>query len=262
MIKVLIALALICYSSTPTYASGEDLPPELQSLDFLNSSLPITDEIKGKAPKSNARVNTIIPFIQSSLPKSTVKTITRNLAEPEQIFCYHVTKKPANYTGYTIDNFAIIDYCGELDVSQTVTTYEALFAQSPNIITARSSCSIEPQVMLRFIRGIDTTDVLLSSPCPSFTIFYAGRLNSFNIKQGVIDDIIAQFADNRQDFYSPAFIKQTQANGKPTSDQEAEKYEKQRRDSEPVMSWQKSTPKETSEKPKPNKGWGHIKLNM
>lgn len=91
--------------------------------------------------------------------------------------------------------------------------------------------------MLRFVRGVDYTDVLLSSPCPSFTIFYAGRYTAFNIKQGVIDDIISQFDKENQPFNSPALLKKTVANGVADTDKEAEAYEKKQRENAPVMNW-------------------------
>ena len=138
--------------------------------------------------------------------------------------------------------------------------------------------------MLRFVRGVDYTDVLLSSPCPSFTVFYAGRYTAFNIKQGVIDDIISQFDKENQPFNSPALLKKTVANGTADTDREAEIYEKKQRENAPVMNWkmpaaaedrtpsasgsgsslpQASSVKDSSGTSKPAaRGWGNIKLRM
>ena len=122
--------------------------------------------------------------------------------------------------------------------------------------------------MLRFTRGVDYTDVLLSSPCPSFTIFYAGRYTSFNIKQGIIDDLISQFDKKHEVFNSPSLLKKTVANGVAQTDKEAEEYEKQQKENTPIMNWktdnnQVSTDSSTPEKPKaPHTGWGKIKLRM
>lgn len=282
---LLTAVSLVFAGISASAADG-DLPPELQGLGLYEDILPIGSDGTGGLPSSRraSRQQSIIPFIISSLPKATSAAATNNIANAEQVFCYHVAKKPADFAGYTLDNFAVTGYCGELDIGATATTYEALFTQSPNIITAPAACAIEPRVMLRFVRGVDYTDVLLSSPCPSFTIFYAGRYTAFNIKQGVIDDIISQFDKENQPFNSPALLKKTVANGVADTDKEAEAYEKKQRENAPVMNWktpaaeedrtpsasgsgsslpQASSAKDSSGTSKPAaRGWGNIKLRM
>ena len=282
---LLTAVSLVFAGISASAADG-DLPPELQGLGLYEDILPIGSDGTGGLPSSRraSRQQSIIPFIISSLPKATSVAATNNIANAEQVFCYHVAKKPADFAGYTLDNFAVTGYCGELDIGATATTYEALFTQSPNIITAPAACAIEPRVMLRFVRGVDYTDVLLSSPCPSFTVFYAGRYTAFNIKQGVIDDIISQFDKENQPFNSPALLKKTVANGTADTDREAEIYEKKQRENAPVMNWkmpaaeedrtpsasgsgsslpQDSSAKDSSGTSKPAaRGWGNIKLRM
>lgn len=282
---LLTAVSLVFTGISASAADG-DLPPELQGLELYEDILPIGSDGTGGLPSSRraSRQQSIIPFIISSLPKATSAAATNNIANAEQVFCYHVAKKPADFAGYTLDNFAVTGYCGELDIGATATTYEALFTQSPNIITAPAACAIEPRVMLRFVRGVDYTDVLLSSPCPSFTVFYAGRYTAFNIKQGVIDDIISQFDKENQPFNSPALLKKTVANGTADTDREAEIYEKKQRENAPVMNWkmpaaeedrtpsasgsgsslpQDSSAKDSSGTSKPAaRGWGNIKLRM
>lgn len=282
---LLTAVSLVFTGISASAADG-DLPPELQGLGLYEDILPIGSDGTGGLPSSRraSRQQSIIPFIISSLPKATSTAATNNIANAEQVFCYHVAKKPADFAGYTLDNFAVTGYCGELDIGATATTYEALFTQSPNIITAPAACAIEPRVMLRFVRGVDYTDVLLSSPCPSFTVFYAGRYTAFNIKQGVIDDIISQFDKENQPFNSPALLKKTVANGTADTDREAEIYEKKQRENAPVMNWkmpaaeedrtpsasgsgsslpQDSSAKDSSGTSKPAaRGWGNIKLRM
>lgn len=282
---LLTAVSLVFTGISASAADG-DLPPELPGLGLYEDILPIGSDGTGGLPSSRraSRQQSIIPFIISSLPKATSAAATNNIANAEQVFCYHVAKKPADFAGYTLDNFAVTGYCGELDIGATATTYEALFTQSPNIITAPAACAIEPRVMLRFVRGVDYTDVLLSSPCPSFTVFYAGRYTAFNIKQGVIDDIISQFDKENQPFNSPALLKKTVANGTADTDREAEIYEKKQRENAPVMNWkmpaaeedrtpsasgsgsslpQDSSAKDSSGTSKPAaRGWGNIKLRM
>lgn len=285
-LTAMLTAVFLVFTGISASAADGDLPPELQGLGLYEDILPIGSDGTGGLPSSRraSRQQSIIPFIISSLPKATSAAATNNIANAEQVFCYHVAKKPADFAGYTLDNFAVTGYCGELDIGATATTYEALFTQSPNIITAPAACAIEPRVMLRFVRGVDYTDVLLSSPCPSFTVFYAGRYTAFNIKQGVIDDIISQFDKENQPFNSPALLKKTVANGTADTDREAEIYEKKQRENAPVMNWkmpaaeedrtpsasgsgsslpQDSSAKDSSGTSKPAaRGWGNIKLRM
>ena len=251
-------------------AENSDLPPELQGLGLYDDLLPIGGG-NSSVSRKKTQQQTVIPFIRSSLPKATSETALYNITHPEQVFCYHIIRKPKDFTGYTLNNFAVVDYCGELDMGTTSTTYEALFTQSPNIITATAACTIEPKVMLRFVRGVDYTDVLLSSPCPSFTVFYAGRYTAFNIKQAVIDDVISQFDSIRETFNSPGLLKKTVANGVPDTDKEAEEYEKKQKENTPIMNWKNNQPLEqnginnvqsSSSQTKEKKGWGNLKLRM
>ncbi len=269
-----LAASLAYIAPTAAQSTLNDLPPELQGFGLNADILPIGSNNESGLPsvsQSSSR-QTIIPFIMSTLPKATANAATRNISNAEQVFCYHVAPTTPNGNDYTLNNFAIVDYCGELDRGTTATTYEALFTQGPNIITAQANCRIEPRVMLRFVRGIDYTDILLSSPCPSFTVFYAGRYTAFNIKQGIIDDIISQFDQTRETFNSPSLLKKTVANGVAETIQEKETYEKKQKENTPLMKWKTQNAAESktaldnddnSSATKPvAKGWGNIKLRM
>ena len=273
-LSVCMAASLAYAAPVSAQSTLNDLPPELQGFGLDENILPIGSDNESGLPSvshSSGR-QTIIPYIMSTLPKATADTATSNIINAEQVFCYHVAANTPDSNNYTLNNFAIVDYCGELDRGTTATTYEALFTQSPNIITARSDCRIEPRVMLRFVRGVDYTDVLLSSPCPSFTVFYAGRYTAFNIKQGVIDDIISQFDQTHETFNSPSLLKKTVANGVAETVQETEAYEKKQKENAPLMKWkmpgtdesgaaEKSGSSSSSGKPATG-GWGNIKLRM
>jgi len=252
MLKYILLLLL---SISPLYAHAQsDMPIELQSFEGYSDILPLDEYGQERGTKRVARQQEIIPVIKSAIPEAA----SYNIMNAEQIFCYHVTKRPKSYTGYTLDGMAIDGFCGELDSSQTSTAYDALFTQGPNILHTVANCHIEPKLMLRFVRGVDYTDVLLSSPCPSFTVFYGGKYKSFNIKQGVIDDIIKQFNTQNEDFNSPALIKKTMANAKAETTKEEELLAKKRKETEPVMTWkQKEDKEETINNNKPTTGgWG------
>ena len=256
MLKYFLLFVLSLLPLSATAESG--MPVELQQFEGFSDILPLDEFGQERGTKRVARQQDIIPFIKSSIPE----TATYNLMNAEQIFCYHIAKRPKDYTGYTIDGMAVSGFCGELNTSTAATAYEALFTQSPNILTKVADCRIEPRIMLRFARGVDYTDVLLSSPCPSFTIFYAGRYKSFNIKQGIIDDIIKQLENTNEAFNSPTLLKQTVANGKPATLSEEEMLAKKQKENAPIMNWkQKQDSAAQTEEPeaaadKPKAGWG------
>ena len=252
-------LLMIMLAAVPAAHAAEDAAAELQGFEAYADILPGDTGFLSTPAKKSFRQKSIIPVIKSAIPEAAAY----NIRNAEQVFCYHVTKRPKEYTGYTLSSFAITGYCGELDNSSTVTSYEALFTQGPNIINTQADCRIEPKIMLRFVRGVDYTDVLLSSPCPSFTVFYGGRYKSFNIKQGVINDLISQFDQNNQPFHSPSLLKQTAANGTANTDAEADELEKKQKELEPQMKWKQAEDSEKEKpEPKPQSGWGNLKLRM
>ncbi|MCM1323912.1 MAG: hypothetical protein NC218_07110 [Acetobacter sp.] len=252
-----LLFAMLALMSVRAYAF-EDAVSELQGFEAYSDILPGDSFMQGAVVRKAPRQKSIIPMITSAIPEAAAY----NISNAEQVFCYRVAKRPKDYTGYTLSSFMVTGYCGELDNSNIVTAYEALFTQGPNIITAQANCKIEPQMMLRFVRGVDYTDVLLSNPCPSFTVFYGGRYKAFNIKQGVISDLIAMFDEKQEGFNSPALLKQTVANGAPTTDKERDVLEKKKKEHQPVMNWKKQTEPavKSEEDVKPKSGWGNIKL--
>lgn len=252
-------LGCLLLTITPFLAHAfEDAATELQGFEAYSDILPGDSTYLNISPNSSFRQKSIIPAIASTIPEAAAY----NIRNAEQVFCYHVTKRPKDYTGYTLSSFAITGYCGELDTGNTVTAYEALFTQGPNLISTQANCRIEPRIMLRFARGVDYTDVLLSLPCPSFTVFYAGKYKAFNIKQGVISDLITQFEKKEEPFNSPTLLKQTVANATPTTDEQTSKLEKKQKENAPVMKWkpQGQETQPAAQTPQKKTGWGNIKL--
>ncbi len=64
--------------------------------------------------------------------------------------------------------------------------------------------------MLRFFRGVDHTDILISNPCSYYAIFYASKLRSFDVKpiQNFIKSLITTFENSKVSFVSPALYGQ------------------------------------------------------
>ncbi|MBP5698981.1 MAG: hypothetical protein J6W96_05595 [Alphaproteobacteria bacterium] len=259
MLRYFVMLLLLLIPSTG-HTEDVDVPLELQEFEAYSDVLPLDEYGMERGTKRILRQLDIIPYILSEIKEDAAA----NLSSPEQVFCYHVTRRPADYTGYTLDRFAVTGYCGELDTSEIITTYEALFTKNTNVLTQKSDCRVEPKLMLRFVRGVDYTDVLLSNPCSSITVFYGGRYNSFNIKQGIMTEIIEELQDKNERFYSPALLKQTVANGKPSTTEEEELIEKKQREHQPIMNWQTDTDSsqvssEAEEEKPATGGWGNLK---
>lgn len=258
MKKIYLLLSVFCTIPFICQAQTDDTPEALRDFSGFADIMPGYDDdsmVLQIAPSRRGK-DDIIPFIKSAISDTAAMIIS----DPEQTFCYQVEKRTAKDQRYTLNGFAINGFCGELDKGATATTYSALFTQSPNILTQSSQCRIEPKLMIRFVRGVDYADVLLSSPCPSFTVFYAGKYKSFNIKQGIIDDIIKQLSTNIETFHSPALIQKTVANGEPASADESEMLQKKQRE----QAQQLSTT-EDDEKPQPTKpktGWGNLNLKL
>lgn len=250
MLKFLLSVMFCLY---PFISMAEDdLPIELQDFDFANIVPHDSPKQEQRTTQINNQVD-VIPYIKKDLPEAALY----NIMNPEQVFCYYVAPRPKNYTGYTLDNRAITGFCGELNISQISTTYEALFTKSPNILTTTADCKIVPEVMLRFIRGVDATDVMLSSACPSFTVFYAGKARPFNIKKKIIDDIIKQLTKVKEPFHSPALLKQTVASAIANTTAEEDLLAKKQKENKPIQSWKKDEQETapSSNDTKPTSGW-------
>lgn len=250
MLKFLLSVMFCLY---PLITLADDaLPIELQDFDFAN--IVPHDSIKQEQPtKRISRQVEVIPYIEKELSEAAIY----NIMNPEQVFCYYVAPRPKNYTGYTLENRAVTGFCGELNISQISTAYEALFTKSPNIITTTADCKIVPEVMVRFVRGVDYTDVMLSSQCPSFTVFYAGKAKPFNIKKKIIEDIIKQLTKINEPFNSPALLKQTVPTAVASTTAEEDLLAKKQKENKPIQDWKKEEPKETTsnDDKKPASGW-------
>lgn len=202
----------------------------------------------------NPENNTILPEIQNAIGTAAVKNIT----DAEQIFCYQITNKPDNYDGYTLDGMAIVGFCGVINNELKTMINSELFMNPNNVLfDVTEECIIRPKVMLRFVRGVDSTDILLSSPCHSFAIFYGGKVNAFNAKPAapIIDALIDPLIRGRIDFASPALLNQLLPLGvAQTEEQKALLSQK----NEPIRNW---INKQNEEDKAPKKsGWNNLKI--
>lgn len=184
-----------------------------------------------------------------------------NITESEQIFCYTVEKAAKDYTGYTLDGMAITGFCGMLGPKDKDLFIGELLAKDESTSNVVAKCMIEPKVMLRFVKGVDYTDILLSSPCHSFSIFYGGKVKSFNAEptSKIVDAFVTVYDKRKVDFVSPALLNQVMPIGvAQTPEQKAILKEKQ--GNAPVRKWDTPKPTEsTQEKSTAKKGWNKLK---
>lgn len=159
------------------------------------------------ATNVSAATKNVLPSIASAIGQ----TATRNIEKSERLFCYLVSSKSQNYSGYTIDNMAIDGFCGIVDENLRDILIEQLLATQSNIdFNNVENCTIQPRVLLRFVRGIDNTDILISAPCHSISVFYGGALKTYNMKPAanVLDTIANAFKTSQTSFVSPALLNQ------------------------------------------------------
>ncbi|MBR2299294.1 MAG: hypothetical protein IJ870_01810 [Alphaproteobacteria bacterium] len=208
------------------------------------------------ASLANAQTANITPYIAKNLPASALN----NIVNSERVFCYTVQMAPSGYQGYTLDQMALTGYCGMLGEEKSVFIKE--FFQTPtNISEVSANCQIEPKIMLRFIRGIDATDVLFSDTCPSITVFYGGTMKSFNAApaQKSLEAVSSVFAEGRIDFVSPALLNQLMPTGVAFSDEDKAMVGKQN-SAQPVRNWE--TPSQNmpqAPQQQAPKGWNKLK---
>ena len=205
---------------------------------------------------ANAQTANITPYIAKNLSAQALN----NIVNSERVFCYTVKMAPSGYQGYTLDQMALTGYCGMLGEEKSVFIDE--FFKSPaNISETAANCQIEPKIMLRFIRGIDATDVLFSDTCPSITVFYGGTMKSFNAApaQKSLEAVAAVFDAGRVDFVSPALLNQLMPMGVPLNDQDKSTINKQNT-TQPVRNWATPSQNKTEETKKPSmQGWNKLK---
>lgn len=227
---------------------------------FLGCGLLISGAAAQEAPKTYSEVKpeNILPGISKAIGQSALQNITG----AEQIFCYQITNKPENYTGYTLDGMAVAGFCGIINQELKNMVVSELFANQDSVLFDETEdCIIRPKIMLRFVRGVDMTDVLLSSPCHAFAIFYGGRINAFNAKPAapIIDALVTPLLKSRIDFASPALFNQLLPVGIAQTEEQKELLNQK---NAPVRNWlKKQTEEEEAAQPKRN-GWNNVNLKL
>lgn len=192
------------------------------------------------------------------------KIAVNNIAKAEQVFCYEVFARNADYDGYALEGYPIRGFCGILGdaVRDTVTRY-FLSSSGYTDFDNAEQCVMQPKIILRFVRGVDYTDMLISSPCHSFALFYGGAVRVYNFKPGaeVIDALIKSVSEKHTEFVSPALLNQLLPIGVVQNEQQRQIVNKR---SEPIRKWLDKAQKEeaaaAAEKEKNQRGWNKLKM--
>lgn len=107
----------------------------------------------------------------------------RVIMDAKKANCFKVSPKSMSYGGQVIDGYAVDGFCGILKGAD-LDLVRYLLVGNPDSIDFKNQeeCVISPKIMIRFSRGFDNTDVMISVPCYSAAVYYAGRERFFNMK--------------------------------------------------------------------------------
>lgn len=245
LLKFALLASAMCYSSLAI------AQPDAESVEGVQSFQQNKDSWRRQDEEQ-----VVIPTIIDVIGNDAVN----NIINAEQVFCYEVDLKSSSYDGYTLDNFALTGFCGVINPELRKTIVSELFMNKKNILfDVREQCVIKPKVILRFFKGIDSTDILLSSPCYSYTVFYGGRNKTFNTKPAavIIDTLITSFAKNKTDFASPALFNQLLPIGVAQTPEQKEMLKK---NNKPIRKWEGANDKK--EPAAKASGWNNLDIGF
>ncbi len=200
----------------------------------------------------------ILPRIADSVGKAGIA----NIENSEQIFCYELANRPADYDGYSLNGMALTGFCGVInDELKQVIADELLMNENNVQFDVSEDCVVKPKIMLRFVRGVDYTDVMLSSPCHSFAIFYGGKVRVFNAKPGaeMIDTLVNSLQKNHADFVSPALLNQLLPIGVAQTQEQKDLVNKRMK---PIRDWENEQKAEAEKAAKKQSGWNNLNLGI
>lgn len=107
------------------------------------------------------------------------------VGEPDEVLCFGIARKSPKKRSATINGYAHLGNCGSLnDTGLQEVQKQLLNAASYQLnITKISSCIVTPRLALRFRKGYDFVDLILSGgSCPGVTFMYGGDSREFYAK--------------------------------------------------------------------------------
>ncbi len=253
---IYIIALLLCLANLHLTFAADFSDNELDGGDLFGE----TDNSAAKEEKEPAKGKTLSAFISSRLPVSSAK----NVENAEKVFCYTVDYAASDYTGYTINDLAITGSCGELSSEGKKLISDMLLNNNLAFSSSMDNCNINPRVLLRYINGIDSTDVLISAPCHSLTFFHGRDISTLNAAPGknIIEQIVTTYSSLSEKFLSPALLGQMVPNGQVMT-QDQKEIVRKITTSESPKKWStatNNTPADENINKQPvQKGWNKLK---
>jgi hypothetical protein len=106
------------------------------------------------------------------------------MLNPSEVLCYNITTKAPSDDGFVIQGYKALGKCGKLEGDALYSFQEKFLATVESIDKKnQKGCSVRPDVLLRFKKGLDSADVLVSSipSCHFISVKYAGETDVFNV---------------------------------------------------------------------------------
>lgn len=248
LLRLFVISIFLIYSSL-AYAEGEVLLNE--DIDDDEQEFSVKQDEDNNKKDMVQGSGKLLSQISSAIGEFAEKNIT----DAEQVFCYQIATPPENYTGYTIDGMAIVGFCGFINAKLRNIIITQLLNNPEHIdFDKTEDCVVRPQVMLRFMRGIDATDILLSSPCHAVAVFYGGKVSAFNAKPGstVIENLVRPLIKNKVSFVSPTLFNQLLPIGIAKTDAQKALLKQK---NEPFRQWEQNKQEKSSK----SSGWNKLK---
>lgn len=107
------------------------------------------------------------------------------VGEPDEVLCFGIARKSPKKRSATINGYAHLGNCGSLnDTGLQEVQKQLLSASSYQMnVTKISSCIITPRLALRFRKGYDFVDLIVSGGnCPAVSFIYGGDAREFYAK--------------------------------------------------------------------------------
>lgn len=199
-------------------------------------------------------------FLSSRLPAAAA----RNIEKAEKVFCYTVSYADSQDESYTLNGMSIKGSCGELSANGKKLFNDALWHNTTVFSGSMDNCKIEPKLMLQYIYGPDSTDVLISYPCPAIIFYHDRDVITVNAAPGekLLEQITKTYSSLAEPYVSPALLGQMIPNGQILNQAQKEQVRRFGNSDSSRKKWNNETAEDTAEatNSSPAKtGWNRLK---
>ena len=183
--KILLFLSVACFLGT-TDVSAQMFYNTRSSFDKTGStSSTYSAPKKDQDDISNRETSPFESIVSAGIRERIRADAAYIVGEPEETLCYGIARKSPKKRSATIDGYAHTGNCGSLNETGMAEIQSKLFSTESydmNIMKI-ASCVINPKLALRFRKGFDFVDVILSGGnCPAVLFLYGGETKEFSAK--------------------------------------------------------------------------------